>query len=219
MQGYANKEAKHVDEKRRADGMNTRRGTKKAEAVTIPEDIAQALKQQPNTPQGRRDALIMCLLLDHGLRVSEIALLTRKDFDMKTGAFTFYRPKVNKHQTHTLTADARKAAAAYFKDDAPAEGILWRRSNKGTGKLSGQLSGAGATRALTKRVELLGRRAGIEGLSAHDARHYWATYEARNNTPVNRLMDAGGWSSPAMPLRYIETAQIANEGTARLKET
>ena len=177
MQGYANKEAKHVDEKRRADGMNTRRGTKKAEAVTIPEDIAQALKQQPNTPQGHRDALIMCL---------------------------------------SLTADARKAAAAYFKDDAPAEGILWRRSNKGTGKRSGQLSGAGATRALTKRVELLGRRAGIEGLSAH---HYWATYEARNNTPVNRLMDAGGWSSPAMPLRYNETAHIANEGTARLKET
>ena len=66
VQGYANKEAKHVDEKRRADGMNTRRGTKKAEAVTIPEDIAQALKQQPNTPQGRRDALIMWLLLDHG---------------------------------------------------------------------------------------------------------------------------------------------------------
>jgi hypothetical protein len=50
VQGYANKEAKHVDEKRRADGMNTRRSTKKAEAVTIPKDIAQALKQQPNTP-------------------------------------------------------------------------------------------------------------------------------------------------------------------------
>ena len=151
--------------------------------------------------------------------MSEIALLTRKDFDMKAGTFTFYRPKVNKQQIHTLTADARKAAAAYFKYDAPAEGILWRKSNKGTGKLSGQLSAISATRALTKRVELLGRHAGFEGLSAHDARHYWATYEARNNTPVNRLMDAGGWSSPAMPLRYIETAHIANEGTARLKET
>ena len=47
VQGYANKEAKHVDEKRRADGMRTRRGTKKAEAVTIPEDIAQALRDYP----------------------------------------------------------------------------------------------------------------------------------------------------------------------------
>src|SRR5687768_4487690 len=69
----------------------------------------------------------------------------------------------------------------------------------------------------TKRVELLGRKAGVEGLIAHDARHYWATYEARNKTSIDRLMDAGGWNSGAMPLRYIEAARIANEGTARVK--
>jgi integrase len=216
VQGYASKEAKHVDEKRHADGMKTRIGAKKAEAVTIPEDIAQALKQQPNTPQGRRDALIMCLLLDHGLRVGEIAILTRKAFDLKAGTFSFYRPKVNKTQTHELTPDTRRAAAAYLKYDAPAEGILWRKSHKGTGKLGVQLSEKSATRALTKRVELLGRHAGIEGLSAHDARHYAATFEARRNTPINRLVDMFGWNSPTMALRYIEAAHIANEGTARV---
>jgi integrase len=79
------------------------------------------------------------------------------------------------------------------------------------------MSETSAERALTKRVELLGRHAGINGLSAHDCRHYWATYEAQNNTPINRLMDAGGWSSPAMPMRYIADAHIANEGTARIK--
>ena len=75
-----------------------------------------------------------------------------------------------------------------------------------------------ANRALTKRVELLGRHYGIEGLSAHDGRHYWATYEANNGTPINRLMDAGGWNSAAMPLRYIADAHIANEGTARVTQ-
>jgi integrase len=75
-----------------------------------------------------------------------------------------------------------------------------------------------AERALTKRVELLGRKAGIEGLSAHNCQHFWATYEALNNMPVDRLIDAGGWSSPAMPLRYIEAAHITNEGTARVKQ-
>jgi len=217
VQGYANKEAKHIDDKRRAEGMDTRKSNKKAEAVSIPEDIAQALKQQADTPQGRRDTLIMCLLLDHGLRVGEIAILSRAAFDLKAGTFTFYRPKVNKTQTHELTGDTRKAAIAYFRHDAPADGILWRRSCKGTGKLSSPMSPISATRALTKRVELLGRHAGIEGLSAHDARHYWATFEARNNTPVDRLMDAGGWNSPAMPLRYIESAHIANMGTAKVK--
>src|SRR5687768_7892541 len=116
-----------------------------------------------------------------------------------------------------MIEDTRKAAAAYLKYDAPSVGILWRKSNKGTGKSSGQLSEARVTRTINKRVELSGRKAGIDRLSPHDCRHYWATYEARNNTPVNRLMDAGGWSSPAMPLRYIESAHIANEGTARIK--
>lgn len=217
VQGYASKEAKHVDEKRKADGLQTRKGHKKAEAVSIPEDIAQALKtQQPNTPQGRRDALIMCLLLDHGLRVGEIAILTRKAFDMKAGTFSFYRSKVNKTQTHELTPDTRRAASAYLKHDAPAEGVLWRKSYKGTGKLGKQLSEVSATRALTKRVELLGRHAGIDGLSAHDARHFAATFEARRNTPINRLVDMFGWNSPTMALRYIEAAHIANEGTARI---
>jgi integrase len=218
VQGYRSKEAKHIDEQRRADGTPTRIGHKKAEAVTIPEDIAQALKAQPGTTgQGRRDALIMCLLLDHGLRVSEIAILTRKAFDMKAGTFTFYRPKVDKTQTHTMTADTRNAARAYFQHDAPADGILWRKSCKGTGKLAGQLSEQSATRTLTGRVELLARHAGIEGLSAHDARHYAATYEARQGTPVNRLVDMFGWNSPAMAFRYIEAAHIANDGTARVK--
>lgn len=217
VQGYAHKEAKHIDDKRRADGIRTRTGAKKAEAVIISADIADELKQQPNTPQGRRDALLMCLLLEHGLRVGEIAILTRKSFDLQAGTISFYRPKVNKVQTHELTAATRRAAAAYLPH-APAEGIVWRKSCKGTGKLSGQMSTLSAERSLTSRVQLLGRRAGLECLSAHDGRHFWATYEANNGTAVNRLMDAGGWSSPSMPLRYIESAHIANAGTARLKD-
>jgi integrase len=196
--------------------MRTRTGAKKAEAVTIPEDIAPALKQRPETGQGSRDALIMCLLLDHGLRVEEVAILTAKAFDMKEGTFTFYRPKVNKIQTHTMTPDTRNAARAYLKH-APADGILWRKSSKGTGKLGGQLSETSATRGINKRVELLGRHAGIERLSPHDCRHYAATFEARKGTPVDRLVDMFGWNSPAMAFRYIEAAHIANDGTARLK--
>ena len=166
VKGYAPQEGKHVDDQRHAEGMDTRKGAKKAEAVTIPEDIAQALKDQPATPQGRRDSLIMCLLLDHGLRVGEIAILTRASFDLKANTLTFFRPKVSKTQTHTLTADTRRAAAAYLKHDAPSEGTpgsVWRRSTKGQGNWV-RMSETSATRALTKRVELLGRRAGIEGI-------------------------------------------------------
>jgi integrase len=224
VEGYSGKEARHIDEQRRADGMPTRKESdagkarKKAEAVTIPDDIAQALKIQPDNPKGRRDALIMCLLLDHGLRDSEAAILTRKNFDMKRGTFTFYRPKVNITQTHTMTPDTRNAARAYLMH-APADGILWRKSSKGTDRLGAQVSIAPGTaeKFVNRRVELLGRRAGIEGLSPHDCRHYWATFEARQGTQMDRLKDAGGWASIAMPARYVKAAAIANEGTARVK--
>ena len=53
--GYSHKEALRIDDKRDA----TRRGDKKAEAVAITPAQAKKLKKQPNTPQGRRDAVLM----------------------------------------------------------------------------------------------------------------------------------------------------------------
>ncbi len=187
----------------------TRRGHKKAEAVTISREQARRLKrEQPDTPQGRRDALLMALLLDHGLRVGEVAGLKVTDLDLAAGALTFYRPKVHKTQTHKLTRDTLKAARRYVEaGDAPAVGPLLRASTH-----SGELAGAGVTvRGLSDRVRALGERVGLEGLSPHDARHYWATMASRSGTPVRDLQEAGGWSSPAMPLRYAEAARIANE--------
>jgi len=69
--GYAHKEARRIDERRET----SRRGSKKSTAVHISQKQAKKLKSQPDTPQGRRDALLMCLLLDHGLRVGEVARL------------------------------------------------------------------------------------------------------------------------------------------------
>jgi integrase len=67
-------------------------------------------------------------------------------------------------------------------------------------------------RAITKRVNELGMKWGIAKLSAHDGRHSWATRAARSGTDPFALQEAGGWNSLAMPRRYVEEAQIANEG-------
>lgn len=215
VRGYSHKEGKRVDEQRSATEVPIRKGAKKSAAVSIAPEQAAQLMTQPETPQGRRDALLMCLLLEHGLRVGEVALLAVTDFDLKAGILTFYRPKVDKTQTHALTPQTLKAARAYFEQDAPKSGNVWRASaSKGNGKKAkGTLTRQGMTdRGLTKRVNFLGNAVGLLGLSAHDARHYWATQAVRNNTPIDRLQDAGGWNSPAMPLRYVEAAKIANEG-------
>jgi integrase len=206
VSGYSAKEAKRVDERRAV----TRRGAKKAQHVHIDPRQARKLKQQPDTPQGRRDALLMGLLLDHGLRVGEVARLQVSDLDLKAGELRFYRPKVDKVQTHKLTADTLRAVQAWVESgDAPTAGFLLRGSRKG-----GQLTGDGMSEtALTERVRVLGEQVGLAGLSAHDCRHYWATYWA-DKVDVLRLQEAGGWSSLQMPRRYVEESAIANEGMA-----
>ena len=208
VSGYSRKEGKRIDERREGANIPTRNGAKKAKPIPLTTDQAAALKARPDTAQGRRDALLLCLLLNHGLRVGEVAGLTVADVDLKAGELRFYRQKVDKVQTHRLTADTLQAARAWLEQDAPPIGPLLRASRKG-----GDLAEAGMTaRAITARVRYLGEQLGIKSLSAHDCRHHWATQAARSGTPIDRLQDAGGWASPAMPLRYVEAARIANEG-------
>jgi integrase len=89
----------------------------------------------------------------------------------------------------------------------PAIGPLLRGSRKGGALTEGGMS----ERAITGRVRELGERIGVGGLSPHDCRHYWATFWA-DKVDVLRLQEAGGWSSLTMPRRYVEEAEIANEG-------
>jgi len=152
----------------------------------------------------------MCLLLDHGLRVGEIAALTASALDVQTGQLRFFRSKVGKMQTHRLSRDALAAAHAYAPLIAPQppDAPLLLRSLKNR-----KLSHGGMTeRAITQRVNFLGKQAGIYGLSAHDCRHYWATSAARAGSDPFSLQQAGGWSSLAMPRRYVEDDAIANRG-------
>jgi integrase len=210
VHGYSVTEGKRLDAQRE----ETRRGAKKETHTLITLEQARALKRDhPSTPQGRRDALLMCLFVDHGFRVGEVAILAVTAINLQRGEITVYRPKVDLTQTHRLSADALRAATVYLTHDAPAAGLLWRGS-----KRNGELSATALKeRAIHARVELLGERLGIVGLSPHDLRHYWATNAARNGTPIDVLQWAGGWSSYAMPGRYITGAQIANEGV-RLEE-
>lgn len=130
--------------------------------------------------------------------------------DLKQGIMRFYRPKVDKEQNHKLTADTLRALRSWLESgDAPAMGPLLRGSRKG-----GHLTDAGmSTTSISERVRYLGKNMGIDNLSAHDCRHYWATRWA-GKVDVLRLQEAGGWNSLAMPRRYVEHAKIANDGMA-----
>lgn len=210
-------EAVRVDEKRSV----SRVGRKKPQPVEITDALAEALiDQRTDTPQGRRDRLLMCLLLRHGLRVSEIVRLEAENFDLERGIFKFYRPKVTKTQIHEMTEDTLAAAKAFFySGDAPTSGPLFSESNR-DGRLDQKRRGkvAVTTRGINDRVRTLGKIIGLDTLSPHDCRHFWATQAAADDVPLERLKQAGGWSSVHMPIRYISDAEIANQGMGRKKK-
>lgn len=206
VRGYSGRQARAIDAQRQRSATPTRVSTKKPTPLVLSATQIQALKQQPDTPQGRRDALMIALLADLGLRVGELAGLDVGALDLARGTLSFYREKVHAYQTHTLSADLLAAARSYLAADAPASGPLLRGSRK-NGALWGQMS----VRAIRDRVAILGERIGVQGLSPHDLRHTWATRAARGKSDPFALRDAGGWSSLAMPDRYVESSEIANE--------
>jgi integrase len=197
VQGYSDKQGRNVDEKRSL----TRVGLKKAIPTLINSGHAIALKARPDTLEGRRDAVFLCLLLDHGLRCSEVVGLLREGVSVEEGTLTFYRRKVHLVQKHRLTPDTMLALMRYLPDIGESSYLF-----------PGYKGGPLTTSMLNKRVGILGREVGIENLSPHDCRHYWVTLALRNKTDIKALQTAGGWKSPAMPLRYATATEIANEG-------
>jgi integrase len=206
VKGYGRKQGRNLD----ADRSTTRRSAKKPQAIKLPLAHARALKDQPgDTAQGRRDTMLICLLLDHGLRVGELAALTVGSVDLDAGTLTFYREKVDLTQTHLLSTATLRAALAYLQNDhvdAAAEDALLLGSRRGGG-----LNGTLGIRSIQARVQLLGAGIGLKQLSPHDLRHYWASAAIAGGTDLLALQEAGGWASLAMPRRYVERAKIANE--------
>jgi site-specific recombinase XerD len=198
--GYRQREAHNTDEKRE---QKRRPKSKKAEPVSLLPVHATLLKRQPNTIKGRRDTLIMCLLLDHALRVSEVADLHVSSINIQGGQLTIYHRKTDDMSTHDLSPDTYQAARAYLADCKPDQVALFI----GT-KSSKRIS----TRTINERVGQMGKAIGITGLSPHDCRHFAAEDAIRNGTDIKSLQDFGNWNSPAMPLRYAKSAKIANSG-------
>lgn len=192
VKGIPRRQARNIDARRTP----TRIGAKKASPVDISLEQVVALKHPATGFLAKRDALMMCLFLDHGLRVGEFAILKRSQINLKTRLLTFERPKVDKPQKDRLTPDTLAAAKAYLPTVPAGQESLFDL----------------ALISIQERVRTLGDACGLQGLSPHDCRHSWATRAAAHGTPLDRLKQAGGWSNLQTPLGYIKESEIANEG-------
>ncbi len=214
IKGYSHKQGIHVDQER----AQIRKGLKKSMPTDITDEQARQLIKQPDTLQGRRDQLIMCLLIKLGLRVGEIAQLKVENFNTRERTLRFYRSKVDKFQTHELKLETYYAVSEYLHNGGPTSGpLLYAMHKNGTIRTSITRGGKEipchmSIRAIEERISVLGQQIGIEHLYPHDLRHYWAKDMTKHGTPLHSMIQAGGWKSPAMPLRYVKDNEIANEG-------
>jgi len=194
VKGIPRKSARHVDKRREI----TRVGTKKAVAVDIPDYCAiYALKHPDTGALTQRDTLLMCLLLDHGLRVGEVAILKKTHINLTNKLLTFDRPKVSKAaELHLLTDDTYAAALAYLPTIPDEQESLFDL----------------AVSSIQERVRMLRRAIGIPNLSPHDCRHSYADRAARGGATLDALMQAGGWSNYQTPLGYLKRRAISNDG-------
>jgi integrase len=212
LRGYTLKEGTDLDAKRAKAGLATRIGNKKATATTITDEQADELcSVREDTPQARRDALMMAIFLDHGLRVSELAILKIEDINFDKKQCVFYRPKVGRWSRHNLRGRAWKILCEYVqRDNRAKDGALILASHKTKQLIAGK---GMSTRGIQDRVKHLGLAVGIENLSPHDCRHYGATKAGHDpRVSLASLMAFGGWASAQSAVRYINHGDADNDG-------
>lgn len=214
VKGVSGKKARNLDEDRRNRELPTRKGHKKPEPTELSTTQAITLKKittYPERPRVRehdllltaRDALLMGLLVEHALRCSEVALLTIDSIDLRRGTIKIYRPKTDRRDAQKMHKHTRLAAEVYLSQVDRKHGPLFTGYDT-TKPLS--------TRAINKRVGILGGELGIKHLSPHDLRHHWAFDALINQTPLNIVQADGGWETEYMPLRYAHQAGATGGG-------
>lgn len=206
--------SQNADEKRETKRRETAK-KQHATAVTIGSKKANDLIYADNdTNKGKRDNALMAIMLHHGLRVSEVVLLTVGSIDLESGLINFFRPKVKSdedkaHGKQKLTGATLEALVIYlsvhpFANDknAPLFLAVNRGDNFGSALSIGSIKGI---------VRAIGKSVGIDNLSPHDLRHALATHAGKAGN-VNLVMSILGHKKPDMSLRYIKASSIDNEG-------
>lgn len=209
-------EADNLDSNRRAEGLPTRKpqGKNAKKADWTPLSVAQVktlLKACGPDRRGTRDRLLILLAFRLGLRVGEIALLKLSSLDLETGMLTLDRPKTHLKAQRLLLPDEVLAVAHAWlamrhQETSDPGAPLFNAERK-----PGQAINEGT---ISHRIAQLARiHLGLAHVSSHDGRHYWIDDAIANQVDVKTFTEAGGWSSPVIPLKiYASKARIANEG-------
>ena len=147
-----------------------------------------------------RDAAIVRLLLDTGMRRAELGGITLDDLDLRRKSVRVVG-KGAKVRDCAFGANTARALDRYTRKarprhrDADASRALWLGH-------AGPMTDNGIYQAILERA----KRAGLEGVHPHQFRHTWAHKLSADGMPESQLMHLAGWSSTQMAQRYGASA-------------
>lgn len=160
----------------------------------------------------RRDAAIIYLFLDTGVRRAELTALRVDELDLDHREV---RVLGKGRRTRTVSF-GRKTAWALdrylterMRHRQAEDPALWL-GEKGRGPMTGS--------GIFQMIQRRGERVGIKGLHPHVMRHTWAHMQKQAKISDDEMMKLAGWRSPQMLARYAAStaAERARESNRRL---
>jgi integrase/recombinase XerD len=187
----------------------TRRLEKLRQERTFPkvftrEQIAAILGVIPDTFPGYRDKVMIMLMLDSGIRLTELLSITTEDIDLAHGVIRIFG-KGRKERFVPFESTVRKMLLRYLAlrqaalgREAAYENSLWISSRKT------RLSQPRFSRVL----QLYGEKAGVENVHPHRFRHSFATQYLRNGGSPQMLQLILRHAGPQMTQYYVHLADM-----------
>jgi integrase/recombinase XerD len=173
------------------------RGWKRLPTYLSSEEVEKILGNPDlNRPSGLRDALILELLYDCGLRVSELAALKVEDLDMEAWLIRV-KGKGGKERFVPFGEEAREVLDRYLEEAGRAPYLL-------PGRFGGHLTRQGIWKIVKRYLRLSGI---TKEVSPHTLRHSFATHLLNNGADLRAVQMMLGHADISTTQIYTHLSQ------------
>jgi len=160
------------------------------------EDEIRAVLRAATNP---RDNIMILVILDCGITVSELSGLKASDIDFDDGKVTLYRPKTNKYRTVFIEPGTLARLEDYIKHIRPQVPTDYVFLTEDGHPMSGH--------RIQQNLYRIGVKAGLDKrLSPHALRHTFASFWLRYGKNLDQLRQLLGHSDIKTTEIYLHTA-------------